>query len=151
MATINVLVIPADKDQPVRTDSYDSADYKNLTALIFNGDRDGTFDRMTLDNEGEEITLWFDDNGLERMDSEELADIINLRAMELYAFASGLGTEPSALHDFSVPLIGDFVVTGGADEDGDSLPAPAWLADYPFTWPDRIGIRRPVTETEGGE
>lgn len=142
MGTINVIVIPADQSQPVREDSYDDSDYKNLTALIFNGDRDGTFDRMTADNEGEEVTFWFDDNGLFRLDNEEVADVINLRAMELYAFASGMGTEPSAIYDYSVPLIGDYVITGGGDEEGNSLSVPGWIKDYPFTWHNRLGVRK---------
>jgi hypothetical protein len=140
--TINVIVIPADPDKPVRTDSYDSTDYKNLTALIFDGNRDGTFDRMTTVSEGDEITFWFDDDGLARLDTEQLADIVNLRAMELFAFTNDLGTEPAALHSFGVPLVGDYVITGGADDDGNSLDAPAWIAAYPFTWPAKIAIHR---------
>lgn len=142
MSTINVIVIPADKEQPVRRDTYDSSDYKNLTALIFSGDRDGTFDRMaSIDEHGEEVTLWFDDEGLYRLKDEggehELADIINLRAMQLYAFL-----EHADIHSFSVPLLGDYVITGGADEEGESLPAPDWIMDFRFDWHNRYEVRK---------
>lgn len=140
MASINVIVIPADKNAPVREDTYDSTDYKNLTALIFNGDRDGTFDRMTAGDEG--TTFWFDDDGLARLDTEEVGDIINLRAMQLYAYLAGMGTTTAALHDYAVPLVGDYVITGGADEEGNTLDYPGWLKEFPYTWHEQITMRK---------
>jgi hypothetical protein len=144
MSTITCLLIPANNNLPVREVEYDNSDYKNLTALIFDGDRTGTFDRMSVRDEesGDDVTFWFDDDGLARLDSEDLADIVNLRAMELFAFLAGYGTQPDAIQKYGVPLVGDYVLTGGADEEGDSLPYPGWLKEYPFTWPAKIGIRR---------
>lgn len=124
---INVILIPADGAKPVQRTSYDTSDYKNLTALIFNGDRDGTFQCMTsADSLGHEVTFWFDDEGLFR---EDAGEAVNARAMQLYAHLEGMKVE-----DFSVPLVGDYVITGGADEDGESLDAPGWIMDFPFTW-----------------
>jgi hypothetical protein len=137
MSTINVIVIPANKDLPVRRESYDSTDYTNLTALIFAGDRDGTFDRMvSADPNDGEVTLWFDDNGLARLDHEDVNDVINLRAMQLYSHLEGVDLE-----DYAVPLIGDYVITGGCDEEGESLDAPAWIMDYPFSWHTRYTLQ----------
>lgn len=141
MSTIHVILIPADKTKPVARTTYDSSDYTNLTALIFNGDRTGTFDGMTTAADGpyeEEITFWFDDNGLARADNEEIADIINLRAMQLYAHMTGM-----PLRSFAVPLIGDYVITGGADDEGESLDAPAWIMDFPFDWHNRYTMMKP--------
>lgn len=128
--TIKCVLIPNDASKPVREVEYDTDDYTNLTALIFDGKRDGTFDRMVGEKDGEQVTLWFDDNGLFRLDSEEVNDIINLRAMELYSHLNG----NIPIHQYGVPLIGDYVITGGADEEGESLDVPGWVKDYPFTW-----------------
>lgn len=133
---INVIIIPADRHKPIREAQYDSTDYTNLTALIFDGNRDGTFDVMTAEDSGDEVSFWFDDNGLARLDNEEVGDVINLRAMELYGHMTGNG-----LQDYGVPLIGDYVITGGADEDGESMPAPAWVKDFPFTWHNKYIVR----------
>lgn len=139
MSTINVIVIPADGTKPVRRDSYDTSDYTNLTALIFNGDRTGTFQCMTsADKDGNEVTLWLDDEGLLREDAGER---INARAMELYAHLEEIGIE-----GFRVPLVGDYVITGGADEDGESLDAPGWIMDFPFTWSLRPVEQRAVDQ-----
>jgi hypothetical protein len=136
MSTIKVIVIPADKDQPVRLDSYDTSNYKNLTKLIF-GSEDGTFDRMvSTDPHDGEVTLWFDDNGLTRLDHEDINDVINLRAMELFAHLEGA----MELKDYGVPLIGDYVITGGADDEGESLDAPLWIMDFPFSWHTRYTL-----------
>lgn len=134
---INVIIIPADKDKPIREAEYDSTDYKNLTALIFDGDRDGTFDVMTAEDHGDEVSFWFDDNGLARLDNEEVGDVINLRAMELYCHMTG-----TEMKDYGVPLIGDYVITGGADEEGESVSVPAWVKDFPFSWHTKYIVRQ---------
>lgn len=135
MPTIKVVLIPADKTKPVQEVDYDQSDYKNLTALIFDGKRDGTFQRFSLDHGDDDVTFWYDDEGMFRLDNEELPDIINLRAMELVSHVSG-GMPIQQIE----PLIGDYVITGGADDEGDSLPAPAWIKDHPFKWQDQYLI-----------
>jgi hypothetical protein len=127
MSTINVVVIPFDNDKPVRRESYDTTNYKNLTRLIFDGGTDGTFSCMTsADSLGHEVTFWFDDEGLLRNDA---GNRINARAMQLFGHLEGVGVE-----DFAVPLVGDYVITGGVDDEGESLDAPGWVMDFGFTW-----------------
>jgi len=126
------IVIPADKTKPLRWVDHPSDDWKNMTALVFNGDRDGgTYTMSTVgDTADKRVSLFYDDEGMFRLDNENLPDIINLRAMELWAHCDG-GLD---ITDFRVPLIGDYVVVGDADEDGNSLDAPEWVADFPFDW-----------------
>lgn len=138
MSIIKVVLIPSGTQRPVVETDYDSSDYTNLTALIFNGDRTGTFDRMVTDDSGDEVTFWFDDNGLARLETEEgHTELVNFRAMELYAHMTG-----SAIKDFSVPLVGDYVITGGTDDEGESLDVPTWIKDFPYTWHSRYAMRK---------
>jgi hypothetical protein len=138
------IIIPADKNLPLRWVDHPAGDYKNMTALVFDGNRDGGTFSLSIIGEGDrEVSLWYDDEGLARLDNEKLPDIINLRAMQLWADLDG-GLK---IEDFSVPLIGTYVVTGQADEDGNSLDAPAWVMEHPFNWHE-IYV---VTEREEGE
>lgn len=138
MTALKVVLIPSDALLPVQEVEYDQSDYRNLTALIFNGNRDGTFDCFSMpDADGNTVTFWFDDDGLARLEGgEEMHNIVNLRAMELVAKLKGCGVGDL------VPLIGDYVITGGADSEGDSLAAPEWIKDHGFTWHQRYSIRR---------
>ena len=87
--------------------------------------------------------MFYDDEGLFRLEAgERLHDIINLRAMQLWAYCDGV-----TLTDFRVPLIGDYVIVGDADEDGNSLDAPEWVATFPFDWHEKYL----VTEKEESE
>ena len=126
------IVIPSDGTQPLRWVDHRDGDYKNMTALVFDGDRDGgTYSISIVGNEDRQATFWYDDEGLFRLDrGEKLPDIINLRAMQLWASLDG-GLE---IFDFRVPLVGTYVITGQSDDEGNSLDAPAWVMDYPFTW-----------------
>ncbi len=130
------IVIPSDKNQPLRWADHSNGDYKSMTALVFGGDRDGGLYSMSTVGEGDKhLSFFYDDEGLFRLDSEDLPDIINLRAMQLWATLDGW-----QLSDFSVPLVGDYVVVGDADEDGNSMDAPGWVMDFPFTWHTHIKI-----------
>jgi len=139
--TVKCVLIPNDASKPVTEVEYDTADYTNLTALIFDGKRDGLFDRMVGygPESNEQVTLWFDDEGMFRLDSEEVSDIINLRAMQLFSHLNG----DIDIRQYSVPLIGNYVITGGADEEGESLDAPSWVKDYPFTWHQMYAVTAP--------
>jgi hypothetical protein len=138
------IVIPADATQPLRWADHPNDDYKDMTALVFDGDRDGGTYSLSIVGRGDrEVSLWYDDNGLARLDNEKLPDIINLRAMQIWASLDG-GLD---ITDFSVPLIGTYVVTGQADDDGNSMDAPAWVMEFPFNWHE-IYV---VTEREEGE
>lgn len=138
MSSIKVVLIPSDASKPVQEVEYDQSDYLNLTALIFDGDRDGTFQRFALyDSNENDVTFWYDDEGMFRLDNEDLPDIINLRAMELVSFVSG----GVPIHQIN-PLIGNYVITGGADDEGNSLPAPEWIKDHPFNWQNQYEIRK---------
>lgn len=137
MPTIKVLLIPSDATKPVEVKDYDQSDYKNLTALIFDGNREGLYDRFSMyDHNEEDITFWYDDEGMFRLDTEELSDIVNLRAMQLVSHVSG----HVPINQIQ-PLIGNFVITGGADDEGNSLPAPEWLHTAEFDWHLRYAIK----------
>ena len=135
------IVIPSDKTQPLRWADHSSDDWKNMTALVFNGNREGGTYSLSIVGEGDKcVSLFYDDNSLFRLDAgEKLQDCINLRAMELWAYCDGVKIE-----DFAVPLIGDYVVVGDADDEGNSKDAPAWVAEYPFKW----HLKYIVTEKE---
>lgn len=137
------IVIPSDKTLPLRWAEHSSNDWKNMTALVFGGNREGGTYSLSIVGEGDkQVSLFYDDNGLFRRDAgEKLADIINLRAMELWAYCEGVNIE-----DFEVPLIGDYVVVGDADDEGNSTDAPAWVAEYPFKWHRKYVVR----DKEGG-
>lgn len=138
------VVIPSDKDQPLRWADHPNDDYKDMTALVFGGDREGGTYSLSIVGEGDkQVSLWYDDNGLARLDNEELPDIINLRAMNLWAHLDHV-----TINDFAVPLIGDYVVTGQADDDGNSMDAPEWVFTFPFTWHKKYVI---TTKDEAAE
>lgn len=126
------IVIPSDGTQPLRWVDHPEGDYKDMTALVFDGDRDGGTYSLSVVGQGDrQVSMWYDDEGLFRMDAgEELSDIINLRAMELWASLDG----DISIFDFRVPLVGTYVITGQTDGEGNSLDAPGWVLDYPFTW-----------------
>jgi hypothetical protein len=118
------IIIPSDESQPLRWAEHNSDDWKSMTALVFGGDRDGgTFSASVV---GQDVTFFYDDEGLFRPDA---GDHVNARAMQLWADIEGL-----SVRDFAVPLIGDYVVVGPADDEGSSTDAPAWVMDHPFTW-----------------
>lgn len=133
------IIIPSDATQPLRWAEYDNGDYRNLTALVFRGDRNGgTYSMSTVGEGDRHVSLFYDDEGLFRLEAgEELPDIINLRAMELWAELDGV-----TINDFAVPLIGDYVVVGDADDEGNSMDAPAWVMDYPFIWHQMYVVRK---------
>lgn len=138
------IVIPSDKTLPLRWADHSSDDWKNMTALVFGGNREGGTYSLSIVGEGDkQVSLFYDDNSMFRLESEKLPDIINLRAMELWAYCDG-GLD---ITDFEVPLIGDYVVVGDADAEGNSMDAPAWVAEYPFKWHKKYI----VTEMEEGE
>jgi len=140
------IIIPSDKDQPVRWAEHENGDYKSMTALVFGGNRDGgMFSMSTVGDEDKRVSLFYDDEGMFRLESENLPDIINLRAMQLWATLEG----HASIEEFSVPLIGDYVVVGDADEEGNSMDAPSWVMDFPFTW--HTHIKLVTREVEIGE
>jgi hypothetical protein len=131
------IVIPADATQPLRWAEHTNDDYKSMTALVFGGNRDGGLYSMSTVGNDKRVSLFYDDEGLFRLDAgEKLPDIINLRAMQLWASLDG----DLAITDFRVPLVGDYVVVGDADIEGYSKDAPAWVMDFPFDWPNKYQI-----------
>jgi hypothetical protein len=131
-----VIVIPFDGTQPLRWVDHPEGDYKNMTALVFDGDRDGGTYSLSVVGQGDrQVSMWYDDEGLFRLDrGEKLSDIINLRAMELWASVHG---DDMGIFDFVVPLVGTYVITGREDDEGNSLDAPDWVMDFPFTWHEK--------------
>jgi len=140
------IIIPADGTQPLRWVDYAKGDYKNMTALVFDGNRDGGTYSLSIVGRGDkEVSLWYDDNGLARLDNEKLPNIINLRAMEIWASLDG-GLD---IFDFRVPLIGTYVVTGQSDEEGNSTDAPSWVMDFPFSWHNKFSIIEKAEDADG--
>lgn len=140
------IVIPSDKDLPLRWAEHSNGDWKSMTALVFGGNRDGgTYTMSTVGDEDKHVSMFYDDEGLFRLEAgEHLPDIINLRAMQLWATLDGV-----QLEDFRVPLVGDYVVVGDADDEGYSMDAPAWVMDFPFTWHTHIKIVEREIDLEG--
>jgi hypothetical protein len=139
------IVIPSDGTQPIRWVDHPEGDYKNMTALVFDGNRDGGTYSLSIVGDGDrQVSMWYDDEGLFRLErGEKLPDIINLRAMELWADLDG-GLD---IFDFRTPLVGTYVITGQSDDDGNSMDAPPWVMEYPFTWHTKYLI----TERESNE
>lgn len=142
------IIIPSDGTQPIRWTEYGKGGWKDMTALVFGGNRDGgTYSMSTVGTTPDKrVSLFYDDEGLFRLDAgEKLPDVINLRAMELWSHCEG-GID---IEQFSVPLIGDYVVVGDADDEGNSMDAPAWVADFPFVWHNTYLIIEQEESNEG--
>lgn len=141
------IVIPSDGTQPLRWADHDNEDYKSMTALVFGGNRDGGLYSLSTvgDDPERRVSFFYDDEGLFRLErGESLPSIINLRAMQLWADLEG-GMD---IFDFRTPLVGDYVVVGDSDDEGNSTDAPAWVMDYPFDWHSKYLI---VEKEEGEE
>ena len=137
------IVIPNDGSKPLQWADHPEGDYKNMTALVFDGDRDGgTYSLSTIGQGDRQVSMWYDDEGLFRLDQgEKLPDIINLRAMELWASVFNEGEDRDmGIFDFVVPLVGTYVITGPEDGEGNSLDAPDWVMDFPFTWHEKYVV-----------
>lgn len=128
MTAIAGIFIPSDSAEPVRLVGHDNTDYKDLAALIFDGDRDGGLIEClsSEDSDGNDVSLWGDEEALLK---EGAHTRINARAMQLYAALEGVG-----INDFASPLVGNFVVLGGVDGDGNTLSAPISVARFDYTW-----------------
>jgi hypothetical protein len=112
----NAILIPFDNDLPIREVTFDGLD--DMYKLI------GCTDVERLATQ--KVTFWLDGEGLLRSDAGER---INARAMQLYAELCDM-----TLADFAVPLVGDYLLDGPCDDEGEETDVPSWVKHYPFSW-----------------
>jgi hypothetical protein len=114
------LLIPFDDALPVQEVEFNGLDdMYRLTGCSM-------IDRMVAENDEYAATFWFDDEGLLRSDAGQR---VNARAMQLYAYLTG-----HQLDDFSVPLVGNYLIDGMCDDEGNETDVDPDLKDFQFTW-----------------
>ncbi|QOP66839.1 hypothetical protein SEA_ODYSSEY395_90 [Arthrobacter phage Odyssey395] len=116
------LLIPFDDTLPVMEVEFNGLD--DMYRLI----GCDTIDRMVA----EDVTFWMDDEGLLRSDAGQR---VNARAMELFASLTG-----HSLQDFSVPLVGNYLLDGPCDDEGNETDVPERIKDFRYTWTTRAGL-----------
>lgn len=75
---------------------------------------------------GSDFYLMGDDEGLFH---EDAGNRINARVMQLYAEDNGVG-----IRQFHSPLVGDWLVVGPADEEGETTDVPQRVIDFTYSW-----------------
>lgn len=113
---VKAVLIPFDTSLPCRTVEHDNADYRRITRLVCADPDHGSFDIHTFDEHN--CALAFDDEGLYTQ-----PDNVNPRAIALWA-----ALDEIELRDFAVPLVGDYLVIGPTDDEGNTLDVPDELA-----------------------
>jgi hypothetical protein len=120
MATAKkAVLIPFDESKPVEV--------IDLAAGL-----DAIYDRVAPDSRcftglgGSDFYLMGDDEGLFHQDA---ANRVNARVMQLYAEDNGGG-----ISDFRSPLVGDWLVVGPADEEGETTDVPQRVIDFEYSW-----------------
>lgn len=122
MSTKKALLIPFDDTLPV-------------TVVEVPAGLDPIYDHVAPDSRrftvlgGDDYSMYGDDEGLLRNDAGER---INARAMQIYAASEGAGIE-----DFMSPLVGDWLVFGGVDTDGETEEVTVRVLNFRFTWTSR--------------
>lgn len=120
MTITKAILVPFDDEKPVELIDLDNSDYLNITKIV--APDSGIFTRlgsMTFD-------MYGDDEGLLRNDAGER---INARAMQIFAHDTG-----STLRDYTSPLVGDWLLTGHPDIEGENTSVNESLLHFPFTW-----------------
>ena len=116
------LLIPFDDEKSVEVVTIDT-DSEGLDSIY---KRVAPDSRMFTVLGGDAFDLLGDDEGLLRSDAGER---INARVMQLYAEDQNV-----ALADFHSPLVGDWLVAGPLDEDGNQTDVPQGAVDFKFSW-----------------
>jgi hypothetical protein len=120
MATTKAVLIPFDESKPVEVVDLRPNDLDQLYDLVAPDTRLITGMGMS------DAYMFGDDEGLLRSDA---GDRINARVMELFAADARMG-----LHDYRSPLVGDWIVTGPADDEGDNTDVPQRVIDFTYSW-----------------
>lgn len=120
MATTKAVLIPFDESKPVEVVDLRPNDLDQLYDLVAPDTRLITGMGMS------DAYMFGDDEGLLRDDAGER---INARVMELFAADNGMG-----IRDFHSPLVGDWIVTGPADDEGDNTDVPQRVIDFTYSW-----------------
>lgn len=79
---------------------------------------------------GDDYSMYGDDEGLLRADAGHR---VNARAMQLYAASEGAGID-----DFMSPLVGDWLVFGGVDAEGETGEVTVRVLNFRFSWTARV-------------
>jgi hypothetical protein len=114
MTTYKAVRIPWQINQPVVEVEYDDANPDNLNTLVF-GKYEESLALGYSTFRGRKVQMFYDDLGLYRTPKN-----VNLRAMELWAHLAG-----RRFSEFHQPLVGDFIVFGLREYDGESDDIPA--------------------------
>lgn len=117
---IKALLLPFDGGQPVRV------------IEVRDGNLEDIYDRIAPDSRlftclnGKDFSLYGDDEGLFHAEAHLR---INARAMQLYADSEGVGIEA-----FTSPLVGDFLVFGLPDREGNTTDVPQRAVEFDYSW-----------------
>lgn len=106
------ILIPHDNNKQVEVVDMDSSDYREITRKVAADPVNGLFSCSTIG--GGRCSLWYDDEGLFNQPTN-----VNTRAMALWASIDRVD-----IRDFAVPLVGDYLVTGPADDEGYTTDVP---------------------------
>ena len=114
------ILIPFDNDLPIREVEFNSL--QDMYRLI----ECDTVDRITSPN----LTFWLDDEGLFHPDR---AQRLNARAMQLLCHDSN-----ATVSDLAVALVGNYLIDGPCDAEGNETDVPDWVGDFDFTWTSKV-------------
>lgn len=117
---LKALLLPFDESQPVRV------------IEVRDGNLQDIYDRIAPDSRlftclnGKDFTLYGDDEALFHSEAHLR---INAKAMQLLAESEGVSIDA-----FHSPLVGDFLVFGLPDEEGNNTDVPQRAVDFRFSW-----------------
>jgi hypothetical protein len=123
MTMLKALLLPFDEDRAVEVIDFDDSSYQNLYPIV------APESRMFTAQDFPGGTMYGDDEGLLWGDPSKR---INARAMQLLGERSDHGIE-----DFMSPLVGDWLVFGPVDAEGNNTSVPQDVIDFRFTWTAR--------------
>lgn len=118
-AAKKAVLIPFDEDKPVEV--IDLA--PGLDAIY---ERVAPDSRCFTGMSGSDFYLMGDDEGLFH---EDVQNRVNARVMQLFGEDSGVGIE-----GFHSPLVGDWLVVGPADDEGENTDVPQRVIDFTYSW-----------------
>lgn len=114
------LLLPFDNGQEPRVVEIAEGDLDAIYQLI------APESRLFTCLNGKDFTLYGDDEGLFH---PQVHLRINARAMQLLADSEGVSIDA-----FHSPLVGDFLVFGLPDEEGNTTDVPQRAVDFKYSW-----------------
>lgn len=106
------ILIPHDRTKQIEVVDMNGDDFRQITQKVAADPEHGLFSCSTIG--GGRASLWYDDEGLYTQPEN-----VNTRAMALWA-----ALDRVSIVDFAVPLVGDYLVTGPADDEGYTTSVP---------------------------